>query len=216
MLKVQNNSRQVPSVKTYTADKQYCDLLYGYLQEQSYGEFLDGKIVRYVDKKVVNFSALVEIFGKEMSRQTLSNKFKYLINLGFVEYIEDEKRYKLNYLDKDIASLIPYETLKYINCTLSYNSINIFVYLLNRFIANGEKPFIATIDQMKDFIGFSKKTRSNNYIIYNILIALTNLNLIEYELQPIDVEKTVLMFKKVSNEMSESDKKKANELYNVR
>lgn len=197
MLKVQPNSRQIPSVEVYTADKKYNDLLYGVLQEISYSETIGSVTIRYFNKKDVVFTKLGERIG--LSRQVASTKFKNLIELGLIEFIEDEKRYKLNFLDKSICSLVPYETLRKLNNTLNQNSISLFVYLLKRYIANEEKEFPVTMAQMKGFIGIAANTTSNNDVINDILEILKLLGLVQYELRRVEAEKTVLFITKVNN-----------------
>lgn len=193
MLKIQNNSRQIPSIEKYTADKKYNDLLYGVLQEMSYLEDKN----RYVNKKDINFTSLSGRIN--LSRQTTSSKFKNLIALGLIEYIEEEQRYKLNYLDKTLCSLVPYDTLRAINNTLSQNAISIFVYLLKRYIANGEKEYIVTMGQMKKFIGIAVSTSSNNCIIADILNILSLIGLVEYAVVMTDKDKSNIVIKRVNN-----------------
>ena len=105
MLQIESNSRQIPSIEAYTADKKYCDLLYGILQEMSYMEKIGDDSIRYVNKSDITFEKLGDRIG--LKRAATSTKFKNLITLGLIEFIEDEKRYKLNYLDKSVSSLIP-------------------------------------------------------------------------------------------------------------
>lgn len=193
MLKIQSNSRQIPSIEKYTADKKYNDLLYGVLQEMSYLEDKN----RYVNKKDINFTSLSGRIN--LSRQTTSSKFKNLIALGLIEYIEEEQRYKLNYLDKTLCSLVPYDTLRAINNTLSQNAISIFVYLLKRYIANGEKEYIVTMGQMKKFIGIAVSTSSNNCIITDILNILSLIGLVEYVIVMTDKDKSNIVIKRVNN-----------------
>ena len=193
MLKIQSNSRQIPSIEKYTADKKYNDLLYGVLQEMSYLEDKN----RYVNKKDINFTSLSGRIN--LSRQTTSSKFKNLIALGLIEYIEEEQRYKLNYLDKTLCSLVPYDTLRAINNTLSQNAISIFVYLLKRYIANGEKEYIVTMGQMKKFIGIAVSTSSNNCIITDILNILSLIGLVEYTVVMTDKDKSNIVIKRVNN-----------------
>ena len=193
MLKIQSNSRQIPSIEKYTADKKYNDLLYGVLQEISYLEDKN----RYVNKKDINFTSLSGRIN--LSRQTTSSKFKNLIALGLIEYIEEEQRYKLNYLDKTLCSLVPYDTLRAINNTLSQNAISIFVYLLKRYIANGEKEYIVTMGQMKKFIGIAVSTSSNNCIIADILNILSLIGLVEYAVVMTDKDKSNIVIKRVNN-----------------
>ncbi len=193
MLKIQANSRQIPNVEKYTADKKYNDLLYGVLQEIS---VLDGQY-RYVNKNDVNFTQLGRKIG--VTRQTASSKFKNLIALGLIEYKEGENRYQLNYLDKTLCSLVPFETLRKINNSLSQNAISTFVLLLKRYIANGEKEFIVTIFQIKKFIGIATSTTSNNEIVTDILEVLSLLKLIQYEVIMTEKDKSNIIIKRVNN-----------------
>ena len=85
-------------------------------------------------------------------------------------------------LPKDYASLIPYKTLKLITDTLSENSVNTYVYLLNRYYANDCKPFKFTLAQVKSAVGICATTRSNDDIITNILFVLQKIGLIRYSL----------------------------------
>lgn len=197
MLEIKANSRQIPSIEKYTADKKYCDLLYGVLQEISYFEKVGNESNRYVDKNSFSFEMLGDRIG--LKRATASTKFKNLISLGLIEYIEEEKRYKLNYLDKSISSLIPYETLRKLNNSLNHNAISIFVYLLKRYIANGEKEYPVTMSQMKKFIGIATTTTSNNEVIDDILEVLSLLGLVEYELRFIEKNKSVIFITKMNN-----------------
>ena len=182
-MKIQSNSRQIPSVISYTSDNRYNDLLYGVLQQKSYHEVINGVSIRYVDKKDIVFSKLCHFVG--LSRQKTSQKFNNLIEKGLVQ--EDPnpkmKRYILNELDTTVASLVPLETLRKINNALSQHAISLFVYLMNRYIANGEKQFVATMSQMKDFIGVATRTTSNNNTITDILEILKLIGLVEWRYQ---------------------------------
>ena len=116
-----------------------------------------------------------------LSRQTISTRFKNLKELDLIRE-KDEETYELVVLPKDLASLIPYPTLKLIQDTLSDNSISTYIYLLNRYYANDCKPFQFTLEQVKSFIGISTSTRSNDEIITNILFVLNKIGLIRYSL----------------------------------
>ena len=177
MLQIQTNSRQVPKTKTICANKKYYDILYAYLQCISIRDEYDGK--RYFYKKDINFSKLAEIF--DLTRQTVSTKFKNLTELGLVIKI-DENTYQLLELEPDIATLIPYKTLKVLTDALSQNSISVYVYLLNQYYSNGCKPFVFTIEQIKKYIGISTSTRSNDEIVNNILYILQQIGLIRYSI----------------------------------
>ena len=183
MLKIQPNSRQIPKVKSICANKKYYDILYAYLQCVSLRDDISGE--RFVSKKDVNFSKLGEMFN--MSRQTVSTKFKNLKELGLVEEVSKEK-IQIIELDADLASLVPYDTLKLITDTLSDNSISTYTFLLNCYYANKCQPFQFTLDQVKSHIGISTNTRSNNDTITNILFVLDKVGLIKYSLTTVSQE----------------------------
>lgn len=180
MLKVQPNSRQMPKTKIICSNKKYYDILYAYLQCISERDEINNK--RYFYKKDINFSKLAEIFG--LSRQTVSTKFKNLKELGLIEESSPEI-YSLIELNADLASLIPYNTLKLLTDTLSENSISTYIYLLNCYYSNDCRPFQFSLDSIKKYIGISTSTRSNNDIITNILYVLDKIGLIKYSLSTV-------------------------------
>ena len=198
-MKIEDNSRQVPSIEKYTADKKYCDLLYGVLQEMSYSETIGGVTTRYVNKSDFSYESLGDRIG--LKRATTSTKFKNLIALGLISEISSEKRYRLDYLDKSVASLIPYETLRKLNNSLNHNAISLFVYLLKRYIANNEQEYVVTMAQMKNFIGIASTTTSNNEVITDILEVLKLLGLVDYEYRQVEKDKTNLFITKMSNKV---------------
>ncbi len=183
MLKIQSDSRQVPKTKDICANKKYYDILYAYLQCISVRD--EKSKIRYFSKKELNFSKLGEIFN--LSRQTVSTKFKNLKELGLVVE-RDSETYKLVELSADLASLVPYKTLKLITDTLNENSISTYVYLLNCYYANGCQPFQFTLEQVKSYIGISTATRSNNDTVTNILYVLEKVGLIKYSLTTLKQE----------------------------
>ena len=198
-MKIEDNSRQVPSIEKYTADKKYSDLLYGVLQEMSYSETIGGVTTRYVNKSDFSYESLGDRIG--LKRATTSTKFKNLISLGLISEIPSEKRYRLDYLDKSVASLIPYETLRKLNNSLNHNAISLFVYLLKRYIANNEQEYVVTMAQMKNFIGIASSTTSNNEVITDILEVLKLLGLVDYEYRQVEKDKTNLFITKMSNKV---------------
>jgi DNA-binding transcriptional ArsR family regulator len=194
---IQSNSRQVPKVRMYTANKMYYDLLYGVLQEMSYYDFdLWGERRRYIDKCNIKYVDLAERIG--LTRQSVSSKFKNLIELGLIEYEEEEKRYVLNSLDKNEAALIPFETLRRLNNTVNHNCISIYVYLLNRFVAAEQKEYMITLGQLKMFIGLSDTTNSNNVVVTDILVVLRKLGLVDFRKES-NGSKTYFVIEKVRN-----------------
>ena len=177
--------RQIPKTKEYCSNKEYYDILYGYLQQQSQWEQKKNNNRRYVDKSLINFSQLGRQLG--ISRQTASKKFKNLINLGLI-IDEPGDKYYLTHLSADIASLIPNPTLKLITDTLNEYSISVYVYLLMRYIANNEEIFQFKLSDVKKHIGICSTTRSNDEIITNILFVLQKIGLIKYHLTTLQQE----------------------------
>lgn len=57
-----------------------------------------------------------------------------------------------------------------------------YIYLLLRYYANNEKPFTFSLKEVKQYIGISVKTRSNDSVITNILYVLQKIGLIKYSL----------------------------------
>lgn len=201
-MKIESNSRQIPKVERYCANKKYNDLLYGYLQEISVKVDRDIGAARLVPKSEVNYVQLGKKFN--LSRQTVAMRFKNLLELGLIaEWEEDNRYYQLLTLEQNVAALIPYKTLKLMVDSLSTHSISTYVYFLNRYVANGEKEFIFTYDQIKAYIGISVNTRSNDETVANILFTLKNLRLIDIELTTLDGLKTVYKLKWVVNKISE-------------
>lgn len=203
MLKVQKNSRQMPSDKNYTSDKRYSDLLYSALQEKSVLIETDKGKIRYVEYREVNYTQLGSKIN--LTRQTVAAKFKYLLDNNLIEDDETNKRYILKRLDPSISTLIPFDTLVKLNDTVTYNVISAFAYILNRYYAEQQKPYVFFINQLKEFLGLSITTRSNNHIVTNILQILKLLGLIEYNIITTEDEtmKTIYQITQVNNQLRE-------------
>ena len=205
-LDIQKNSRQMPSSSAITREKDYCDLLYAWLQCNSERESPVSQ-KRRLDKKLVKWVAIERDFTrttvegeveKVMSRKTIAKYFNHLIEQGLV--YEDGEYYYLTVLENNQANLIEYMTLSKLMNVLQKNSISIYIYLFNRYYANGCAPFIATIKQIKDFIGIASTTTSNNIIVDDTLDILKRLGLLDYHLVRKD-DKTYLEFSKVKNQL---------------
>lgn len=200
----------MPSKVDYTANGLYSDVVYGWLQVNSC--WSEGETVRWIPKKDVKFVDIGNALG--ISRQTASTKFKRLLDkdekgnvgLGLVHYNESKKRYELIELEEGIAMLIQNGTLSKMISALSEHSISVFTYLFKRYWANNCQPFEFTIDQIKRAIGISVATKSNNYIVDNILSVLAKLELLEYttvtKMEQGEV-KTVLQMTLMRNEIPE-------------
>lgn len=174
-VKILDNSRQVPKVKEYTADQRYCDYLYGYLQRMSCWDGVIGH-PRYIWKKSVNFSKIGKDLGK--TRQTIAKKFKMMVEgeLPLIRELDD--RYELIYLQGNLAMLVPDQTLGVLVSALKENTISIYVHLLNRYIANGDRGFKFSYGELKAVVGMGTKSHGNNYIIASILFVLEKLGLL--------------------------------------
>ena len=175
-LKIKPNSRQIPKEQEICRNKDYYDILYSYLQTIS---VLEEDGCRYVYKKDVNFSKLAEIF--DSTRQTISKKFKSMCDekLNLITLVDD-KKYRLNLLEGKKAMLIPQSTLRILNNTLKERAVSVYVYLLNRYYANDCNEFIITLTQIKNHVGLSNKSKSNNEIVTDILYVLKKLKLLDY------------------------------------
>lgn len=197
-MKVQSNSRQIPNTKSVTANKDYFDYLYSILQEMSHLEVTpDGRYIRYVDKKEATSTKLAELI-RVKSRQTAATRLKKLIDLHLIEDDEVNGRYILTYLERSICTLVPQETLRKMNNALNRYSVSLFVYFMNRYLATGEKEYVVTMTQMKEYIGIATSTSSNNQKIADIMEILEKLGLIKYEYRHQD-GKTLIYITKVHN-----------------
>lgn len=166
--------RQVPKNLSVTSNPLYTDTLYGYLQANCEIEGSDK--LKLFPKEKLNYTKIGAALG--LTRQTIAKKFKNLLDMGLVQ--ERVDGYELITLQSNDAFLVSLSTLRKLVSAMKERTISCYVYLLNRYIANGEKPFIFTIDQLKIVNGMGTKTTSNNYIITDILDVLKATGLIFY------------------------------------
>lgn len=207
-MEIKKNSRQMPSASMIVREKDYCDLLYAWLQCNSERENVMSTR-RRIEKKKVKWAVIERDFTREltdgtvekvMSRKTIAKYFNHLMNQGLVSEGDDDYYY-LTVLDASEANLIEYITLSKLMNVLQKNSISIYIYLFNRYCANGYQPFIATIKQIKDFIGIATSTTSNNIIIDDTIDILKRLGLLDVKLITGEDNKTYLEFQWVKNEL---------------
>ena len=207
-MSIQKNSRQMPSSKIITKEKNYCDLLYAWLQCNS--ELLDMESrIRYIERKNVKWARIERDFTRQssdgaiekvMDRKTIAKQFRHLEEKGLVELNKEDDNYYLTVLDNYEANLIEYKTLNKLMNVFQKNSISIYIYLFNRYFANDQKPFIVTMRQIKEFIGIATSTTSNNMLIDDTLDILKRLKLLDYEIIYQD-GKTMFQFKWVKNKL---------------
>lgn len=179
-MQIQKNSRQIPSNEKYTANKNYSDILYGYLQHMS---ILDETIgVRYIEKKDIKYTKIAEDLG--VTRQTVSKKFNSLIEEGLISFDAGNKRYLLRVLEAELATLLPDDTVKVLCNTLQERCLSVLAYLLKTYIQHGESSCEVNMDIIKGHVGLSKSNRgTNNEVIRDIFMILKKLGLIEYRIE---------------------------------
>ena len=205
---IKKNSRQMPSTTSIVREKDYCDLLYAWLQCNSERENINTSR-RRIEKKKVKWASIERDFTRQlsdgsiekaMSRKTIAKYFSYLIDEKLV-IDENDDYYYLAVLDPQDGNLIEYNTLLKMMNVLQKNSINIYIYLFNRYYANNFQPFIATFRQIKDYIGIATTTTSNNAVIDDTIDILKRLGLLDYKLKVLEDNKTCLEFLWVKNEL---------------
>lgn len=165
--------RQLPKVKKYTGNNLYTDMLYGYLQ--TICEVQDNN-VKFIPKSAIKYTHIAR--DLEISRQTASTKFKNLLTLGLIQEIDNG--YEILTLPNNEAFLLSLSTLRKLVTAVKERTISIYVYLLNRFIANQEQSYEFSITSIKEYIGISVECTTNNYIITDILDVLSDMQLIKY------------------------------------
>lgn len=210
-MQIETNSRQMPSTASVAREKDYCDLLYAWLQCNSERENMND-VARRIHKSKIKWTVIERDFTrvlsdgseeKVMSRKTIAKYFKYFEDKGLIKLNEEDGFYYLTVLDPSEANLIEYNTLSKLMNVLQKNSISVYIYLFNRYYANGRSPFIATIKQIKDFIGIATTTTSNNIIIDDTLDILRRLGLLDYGLVVGEDNKTYLEFQWIKNKLPE-------------
>ena len=185
----------MPKDTQIMSDKNYYDVIYAWFQCKSERETSSG--IRYLEYSKSKYVTIAEECG--IDRRSASKYVNKLLEMGLLEKDDDNKRYLLRQLENVTATLVPYNTLRQLVNALNRNTINIFVYLLNRYIASGETEFIITHKELKDRIGISSSSSSNNIVINDILDILQRLGLVQYELRQIEVAKTHMVVTNVRN-----------------
>lgn len=206
-MKIEQNSRQIPTNSSITSAKQYCDLLYAWLQCNSERITPDSE-GRRIPKKSVKWTAIERDFtrtlsdgtvDKVMARKTIAKYFEYLVQKGLVTEGQDDFYY-ITVLPSDSAHLIEYKTLYKLMNVLQKHSLSIYVYLFNRYYSNGCQPVIVTMSQIKNYVGAATTTTSNNGFIDDTIDILKRLKLLDMDLIFQD-GKSLMQFNWVSNKL---------------
>lgn len=137
-----------------------------------------------------------------MNRKTIAKYFKYLEEIGLVVLDEKGEYYNLTLLNPEDANLIDDLTITKLLNVFQRNSVNIYMCILNNYYSNGQKPFILTIRQIKDFIGIATTTTSNNGIVDDTIEILKRLKLLDYQMV-YENEKSYFQFKWVKRKLPE-------------
>lgn len=203
-------SRQVPSMKTLTCEKDYCDLLYAWIQCNS-ERVGPTSAQRKIDKKKVKFTKIESDFTREtdgevvkiMSKYSISKYFKKLIEWGLIyEEEKDDDYYYITLLAPEDANLIEYRTLEKMMNVLQKRAISIYVFLYNQYLACGQQHYFISLGKIKNYIGIADSTSSNNHIIVDTFDILQNMGLLSFELtwDPKE-EKSIYRINWVKNEL---------------
>lgn len=208
-VQIEKNSRQIPSTPRITREKDYCDLLYAWLQCNSERVDLNGT-ARRIPKEKIKWTAIERDFTRKaadgttidkiMSRKTIAKYFAHLEADGLIT-LQNDGYYYLTVLPNNEAWLIEYSTLAKLMNVFQKNSLSIYIYLVNRYYAVGNQPFQATMKNIKDFIGIATATTSNNLIISDTLDILKRLGLLDYQHIQGEDNKTYLHFLWVRNKL---------------
>lgn len=193
MLQIQKNSRQIPRTEEIVSSKDYCDLVYSWFQCNS--ELDEDGINRFVMDSKINASAIGRELG--MDRRTAGRYIKKLYENGLLESQSGKTILKL--LEKTAATLVPYPTLRQIQNSLHKNSVSIYVYIMTRYVSNGEMPYFITYNELKKYIGISTNTASNNVVISDILKTLQTLKLIKFQVIQTDNTRSNIQINEVLN-----------------
>lgn len=211
-MQIEKNSRQVPKATEIVREKYYCDLLYVWLQNRSErveDDAFSQNPQRRIHKSKISWAGIERDFTrtidgetvKEMSKRTIAKYFQHLVDKKLITLKEDGYYY-LTVLDPSKAILIEQPTLLKLEHVLRRHSIDIYVYLFNRYYAERD-AFLITFGQIKNHLGIATTTSSNNAIIADTLDILKRLKLLDYEIKYIDY-KTMYQIKWVANKLPES------------
>lgn len=192
---IQKNSRQIPKHKIILANKSYQDLVYAWFQSESN---LQPDGTRIMPKDRVSYNKMSNELG--MYRNTIAKYIQKLVDMQLLRQDEDGN-YIVEKLETSIAMLVPFETVRMLWNTLQRNAVSLYVTLLNLYIENDEQPFYTTYVFLKEQIGLSVTTYSNNTVISDRLIVLEKLGLIQWEVKQVSEDSRRLYIKKVTNKI---------------
>lgn len=204
----ENQKRIIPLTTEFMKNKKVLDLIWGYLQINSYiGKDPDQKQHRFVYKYYCgsDLSMYDKIIINPLKYTTAEkiccyNTFVNSLNiLKKLNYIQDGKILDNNkkvvdvyYLKEDFTpfKLIPYKTLQELQDLYCKNIIKVYTYLLNcyDFKRETQEKYRFTLGELADAVGYTSK--GYNQELDNILALLKNNSFIDYHKEKIEVNRT--------------------------
>lgn len=172
------------------------DILYAYLRSISTAKPTDNKAEQwqeYLPKPLYTKDKRLLADLCNCSIKTVERNYNKLIDTGLIkEQTEKDKTiilFPLCYNDR--YSLIDKELLKYLVFTRNKQCIKIYLYLLHQYNCKEQYNcgnYNFTIQEIKQVLGYSDKTKTCDDIIKAILQSLHNENIINYTTQYIKNE----------------------------
>lgn len=159
---------------TFLNDRNIDAELYALLQKLS--TVVDGKTV-VLKKNLPPQDQICEILGIK-SAKTYRAHLNYLIEK---EYVIKEKDYYYLPEQEDVFLMLPLETIQFLVDTTKESVIKTYIYLFQRYKWK-KSEYVFTIEELGQHLGVSVQGKARNYLMFkNILTALSNNGLIEYE-----------------------------------
>ena len=181
-----NLIRVIPMKEEFLGDKKMNDIIYGFLQTNSY---LDNR-KRYCWKNEVTAGKIIEYFKEQetespVCERTIRNLLKLFIKINLLEEgeLEGKKVYFLPDSSKPFVQ-IKTETLRFLVNTANTNVIKVYAYLKNKWENHVKYKFKDNYRfseaELLAAIGYTTINNKNNYLmIKDILQCLQNNELIK-------------------------------------
>lgn len=167
-------------MKTFLNDKKVDGELYAYLQSLS---LLHQEQTVVFKKDLPLKKDICEKIGVK-SVKTLNSHMNYLIDNGYVIDDIDNNMYILPNIE-NFYTLIPLETIQFLNDTVQPHVFKAYVYLGQRYKYKQDYEF--TLEELAINIGINLNHVSRNYVMMNnILTCLQILGLIDFEVVFVD------------------------------
>lgn len=187
--KEKNINRVIPLTKDFMKDKKTNDIVWGYLQINSYKTKDNKRIVYKTKAKAEDIYNYINRDKEKpvISLSTIRNTIKLYKTIGIItedKVLDNYNRLVDVYLlkqDFKRFQFVKTSTLKYLVDTANVNVIKVYTYLLNKFIykKNSNEKYSFTKKELCIAIGYSYRKESIDKL-NNILTCLKNNGLIDY------------------------------------